>query len=71
MGANFRDARSRDGDVIARRLWAHRIRREKLRRVYDMPKIIAVKIVAKNGAQCKKTQFCMGEIDFDATTRDS
>jgi hypothetical protein len=71
MGANIRDARSRDGDVIARRLWAHRIRREKLGRVGDMPKIIAVKIAAKIGRQCQKTQFCMGGIDFDATARDS
>jgi hypothetical protein len=71
MGANFRDARSRDGDVIARRLWAHRIPHEKLGIPWVTPIVIAVKIVAKNGAQCKKTQFCMGRIDFDATTRDS
>jgi hypothetical protein len=51
MGANFRDVKSGDGDVIARRLWAHQTRREKLSRPCAIAIAIAAVFVAKNGAQ--------------------
>jgi uncharacterized MAPEG superfamily protein len=48
---NFRDVKSGDGDVIARRLGAHQTRREKLSIPYAIPIVIAAVFVAKTGAQ--------------------
>jgi hypothetical protein len=63
MGANFRDVKSGDGDLIARRLGAHQTRREKLSRPYAIPIVIAAVFVAKTGAK-SSLPYKTGDFNF-------
>jgi hypothetical protein len=53
----FGDVRSRDGDVIARRLGAHQTPLGKLSIPYTIAIVIAAVFVAKTGAKVKIASF--------------